>query len=239
MIERTSSDVTASGSAPPVARAVPSTPKSAGSSTSRVEPPPELATGCSHSPRSSKIATARWGPWPQTAAAASPRATDAVRPGACDPGQGDDQVEVDPVAARWHLDRGIGGRIDQGVTGRGWTVRGSGSARAKVQTSPLAAPAAQRRRCAIWESALGGGEEPLEVAKPVSPVTAWVDPVVAKPSGVRPGPNRVRVHAKEASGLRDGKGRVDGARRECGWQAHSLEEMSSPWRAYQAHRSCQ
>ena len=58
--------------------ASPITPKSRGSSTSRVEPRPELATGWSHSPRSSNTATARCGPWSRIAVAASDRATATV-----------------------------------------------------------------------------------------------------------------------------------------------------------------
>ena len=75
---------------------------------------------------------------------------------------------------------------------------------------------------------LGRGEEALEVAEPVAPVAARVDPVVAQPAGVAPRPHRVRMHAEEAGGLRHREGGIDRAE----WEARSapgqlVEEMSS------------
>ncbi len=123
------------------------------------------------------------------------------------PGDLVDQLEVQRVAVRAakpvRMPRARGRRAMVGATGR---ERGRGQRRA----SP--ARREDRRRCGEVERAdLGRGEEPLEVAHPVAAVTALVDPVVAEAAGITPGPDRVRVHAKEACGLGDGQGRVDRA----------------------------
>ena len=77
------------------------------------------------------------------------------------------------------------------------------------------ATSAPRRVDAVGESGdcplLRGAEEALEVTQPVSTIAARVDPVVAQPSGVAPGANRVRVDAKQLGGLGDRKGRVRGS----------------------------
>ena len=52
------------------------------------------------------------------------------------------------------------------------------------------------------------GQEPLEIAQPVAPVAARVDPVVAQAPGIAPRPHRVRMHAEQACRLGHGEGRV-------------------------------
>ena len=81
-----------------------------------------------------------------------------------------------------------------------------------------------RPRPAAGRVRLGRGEEPLQVAEPVAPVAPRVDPEVAEPPGVAPGPDRVRVHAEQPGGLGDRQGRVDGSGRES-CSASSMEEM--------------
>jgi len=54
------------------------------------------------------------------------------------------------------------------------------------------------------------GEKPLEVADAIPPVAPRVDSVIAKPTGIAPGANRVRMNTQKASGLGDGEGRVGG-----------------------------
>ena len=58
------------------------------------------------------------------------------------------------------------------------------------------------------------GEEALEVAHAVAPVTARVDPVVAQASGVAPGSDRVGVYAQHLRGSRDRERRVERSRME-------------------------
>ena len=65
-------------------------------------------------------------------------------------------------------------------------------------------------------AALGGGQESLQVAQPIAPVAARIDPVVAQPAGVAPGADRVGVDAEQAGGLGDGQRRVDGPWRKLG-----------------------
>jgi len=57
-----------------------------------------------------------------------------------------------------------------------------------------------------------GLETPLEVAEAIAAITARVDPVVPQPSGIAPGPNRVRMHAEDLSGPRDREGCVERSR---------------------------
>ena len=64
------------------------------------------------------------------------------------------------------------------------------------------------RRVVARVGRLRRGEEPLEVAQPVAAVTTRIDPVVAKPALVAPGPDRVRVDAQQPGGLRHGQGGV-------------------------------
>ena len=61
------------------------------------------------------------------------------------------------------------------------------------------------------QPALGGREEPLQIAHPVAAVAAGIDPVIAETAGIAPRPDRVGVDAEESSGLRHGEGRVDRA----------------------------
>ena len=58
---------------------------------------------------------------------------------------------------------------------------------------------------------LRGREEALEISKSVPSIAPRVDPVVAQPARVAPGPDRVGMHAKQAGRLGDGKGRVCGS----------------------------
>jgi hypothetical protein len=58
------------------------------------------------------------------------------------------------------------------------------------------------------------GEEPLEVAEAITPVTPGVDPVVAQPARVAPRAHRVGVHAEQARRLRHRQRRVRRSRRQ-------------------------
>ena len=73
---------------------------------------------------------------------------------------------------------------------------------------------AGRRASGVMGTLFGGCEEPLQVAEPIPPVAARVDPVEAQPSRVAPRTDRVRVHAEQTRGLGDGQGRVGRARRQ-------------------------
>ena len=68
--------------------------------------------------------------------------------------------------------------------------------RATVDRSPRqpAAPSPDR-------AALGGVEEALQVADPVPPVTARIDPVIAQSTLIAPRPNGVRVNAEQSGRL--------------------------------------
>ena len=88
----------------------------------------------------------------------------------------------------------------------------AGGERGRGQRRATPAGREDRRRGGDVERAdLGRGQEPLQVAHPVAPVATLVDPVVAQPAGVAPGPDRVRVHAEQSGGLGDRQGRVDRA----------------------------
>ena len=86
------------------------------------------------------------------------------------------------------------GRLGQATSATGPVVRFGNAARWRT-----AVP-----RSAVHDADLGGREEPLEVAQPVAPIAAWVDPVVAQTPRIAPGPDRVRMNAKKARSLRDG-----------------------------------
>ena len=60
---------------------------------------------------------------------------------------------------------------------------------------------------------LGCGEEALEVAQTVPTITPGIDPVVAQTTGIAPGADRVRMHAKQSGCLGDRQGRVGGSGR--------------------------
>ena len=68
-------------------------------------------------------------------------------------------------------------------------------------------PGRESRDCALFR----GTQEALEVTQSVAAITARVDPVVAQPSGVAPGSDRVRVDAKEPGRLGHREGRVRGS----------------------------
>ena len=53
------------------------------------------------------------------------------------------------------------------------------------------------------------GEEPLEVAEPVAPIAARVDPVIPQPPGIAPRPHRVGVDAQHLGRARDAERRVE------------------------------
>ena len=142
----------------------------------------------------------RRSPWPRRP----------TRPMPCsrarDPGQADEEVEVDPVPVRRGRRRPraqAAGRCELGLR-RG---RGGRAVSVRWRSCPRRDPSVGAG--ALGQAALRRREEALEVAEAVAPVAAWVDPVIAKATGVGPGPNRVRVHAQQARGLRDGQGRVD------------------------------
>ena len=87
---------------------------------------------------------------------------------------------------------------------------------------------------------LGRGEEALEIAEPVAAVAARVDPVVAQAAGVAPGPDRVRMHAEQAGGLRHREGGIDRTGGERARQRVSHGgNVKSTAAAYQSHSSCQ
>ena len=89
------------------------------------------------------------------------------------------------------------------------------------------------RRARIGRVDLGGREEPLEVAQPVASIASWIDPVVAQPTRIAPGPDRVRVHAEQACRLGHGKGRVGRSGGKCGrhgsWRKCELGPSSLPF----------
>ncbi len=51
-------------------------------------------------------------------------------------------------------------------------------------------------------------EEPLQVDEPVATIAAIVDPVVAEPAGLAPGPDRVRMHPQHVRRLRHRQRRI-------------------------------
>ena len=75
-------------------------------------------------------------------------------------------------------------------------------------------PVVRDRRLARSPVASLAREEALEVAHPVAPIAARVDPVVAQPAGVAPRADRVRVHAQDLGGARHGQCRVERSRME-------------------------
>src|SRR4029079_12596018 len=131
-----------------------------------------------------------------------------------------------------------------GCTGSGGRAGTCASRRDRNAVAVVAAPGIGRGSAALAGSCLGRvlgrREEPLEVSEPIAAVAAGVDPVVTKPARVAPRPNRVRVHAEKAGGLRDGEGRFDGTDRERARQ-ESLTGgyVKSTAAAYQSHTSCQ
>jgi hypothetical protein len=78
------------------------------------------------------------------------------------------------------------------------------------RTATRAGDARRRLRSPVV-GRLGRRQEPLEVAQAVAAIATGVDPEVTEPPGVAPGPDRVRVHAKQPRGLGDRKGGVDGS----------------------------
>ncbi len=68
-------------------------------------------------------------------------------------------------------------------------------------------------------TALRCREEPLEVAQPVAPVAARVDPVIAKPTLIAPRPDGVGVDAEQSGRLGHGKGGIRRAIDEQRWQS--------------------
>jgi len=112
------------------------------------------------------------------------------------------------------------GRFDLGRALRGLarsrSLRGPLGARAprpalRARRGRVACPSVARRATFRSTRAAAGGtlagerraQEALEVAKPVAPITAWVDPVEAEPSGVAPGSDGVRANAKDLGGPAD------------------------------------
>ncbi len=82
---------------------------------------------------------------------------------------------------------------------------------------PPAAPGAGRRGGdAVDGTGLGRCQEALEIAQPVAAVAARVDPVVAQPAGVAPRADRVRMDAKQPSGLGDRQRRIGWSGRQGG-----------------------
>jgi len=70
----------------------------------------------------------------------------------------------------------------------------------------------------------------LEIADPIAPVAAWVDPVVPQSTGVAPGTDRVRMHAEHARRLGDGQRRIDRSGRQLrshrdSWVVSDVEEL--------------
>ena len=102
--------------------------------------------------------------------------------------------------------------VDAGRCGAEPRGRGAGRSLRRPPHVPVATGAA-----AVGRPGLGGGQEALEVTEAVASIASRVDPVVAQPAGVAPGPDRVRVHAEQPGGLGDRQGRVRGSGREGGW----------------------
>ncbi len=96
--------------------------------------------------------------------------------------------------------------------------------RGRVHGPPAAPRAGRGLRRAVHRPGLGGGQEPLQVTDPVAPIATRIDPVVPKPPGVAPCPDRVRVDAQQPGGLGDRQGGVRGPWRDRDRHG-SLEEM--------------
>ena len=120
-------------------------------------------------------------------------------------------------SSRWRS-ASSGSALRRGSSGGRPRAARTAAARCRVDAAPAAPRAGRRRSRRRRRAGLGGGQEPLEVAQPVAPVAARIDPVVAQPAGVAPGPDRVRMHAKQPGGLGDRQGRVGGSWTE-GWSA--------------------
>ena len=100
-----------------------------------------------------------------------------------------DQQEVERVAVRSAQRLGV-----SRARGRRTVVGAAGRERGRRQAPSGGRPAGRSATASARSSRadLRRGEEPLEVAHPVAPVAALVDPVVAQAAGVAPGPDRVR-----------------------------------------------
>ena len=90
----------------------------------------------------------------------------------------------------------------------------------------MAASTTTRPRHGRWAGrvsrrGLGRRQEALEIAQPIAPVAARIDPVVAQPTGIAPGSDRVRMHPQQARGLGDGQGGIDRTRWKGGVQGSS------------------
>ena len=83
----------------------------------------------------------------------------------------------------------------------------------------------------------------MEVTQAIAAVTAWIDAVVAQPSGVAPGADRIRVDAQDLGRAGDRQRRVERSRME---QIHLCLSQWSPGENrevlagdYLPHISCQ
>lgn len=75
-------------------------------------------------------------------------------------------------------------------------------ARDELEGRPLVHPPVQgSSRPRLARTALGRGEEPLQIPHPVTTIAARVDPVIAKPAGVAPRTDRVGMDAQKPSSL--------------------------------------
>ena len=157
-------------------------------------------------------------------------------------------------SSRWRVRSVARSALTNGVTvppwrpspprpaGRAWSER-IGALDEREGRPAAASAAAGRAPAAVGVDAgrLGGGQEPLEVAHPIAPIAARIDPVVAESALVAPGADRVRMDAQDPGGLRHGQGRVAGARREaCGhlgpcWRKCEVDGPDTR----EPHTSCQ
>ena len=79
---------------------------------------------------------------------------------------------------------------------------------------PPAAPRPGRGGRTLGGAGLGGRQEALQVAQSIASVAPWIDPVVAQPARIAPGPDRVRVYAEQPGGLGHRQGGIHGSGRQ-------------------------
>ena len=174
--------------------------------SSRRAPRRRTARGVRRSPRASQTAT-RWWPYAsRTAWTAASSASSASSVGVDQAGE----RRRDVRSSRWRS--ASSGSAGAGVRPRAALAAGEPGGGGRVDAC---AGRPTRRlaggRDAVGGAGLGRGQEALEVTQPVAAVAARVDPVVAQPAGVAPGPDRVRMHAKQPGGLGDRQGRIRGS----------------------------
>jgi hypothetical protein len=134
-----------------------------------------------------------------------------VRQGGCAERSSRDRVEERQVAS---MERVVSGR-ERGIQVRAEAggARDPIGAEARSARGSLVSMWKRPRPDEPWRH-LGGRQEPLEIADPIAPVAARVDPVIPQSPGVAPGADGVRMHAEHACRLGDGQGRIDRSGRQ-------------------------